>query len=69
MNTHLWLSRLIAGLISIIQASTLRERYYIQQERITILATAIDDIGRINSASHSPNKLISNIVINTRNKV
>lgn len=69
MNTHLWLSKLIAGLVSIIQASTLRERYYTAIQRVEILETAIEDIERINANSESPNKLISNIVVNTRNNV
>lgn len=50
MNTHIWLVKLITALISIFQASTLRDRYYSAQERITILETAIDDIHRINTS-------------------
>ena len=63
---HTLLPRLLSSLLSILQASTLRERYYLQQERITILETAIDDIDRINSNSSTPNALISNIVNYTR---
>jgi hypothetical protein len=63
---HTWLPILISKLLSLIQATTLRERYYLQQERITILETAIDDIDRINSNSSTPNALISNIVNYTR---
>ena len=63
---HTLLPRLLSSLLSILQASTLRERYYLQQERITILETAIDDIDRINSNSSTPNALISNIVKHTR---
>ena len=69
MNTHVWLSKLIASIISIVQASTLRERYYMQQQRIEILETALDDIDRINNARIAPSVLIRNIVTNTRNSV
>lgn len=64
--THTWLPILISKLLSLIQATTLRERYYLQQERITILETAIDDIDRINSNSSTPNALIKNIVTHTK---
>jgi hypothetical protein len=37
------------SLVSLFQATTLRERYYTALERIEILETAIDDIERINS--------------------
>jgi hypothetical protein len=37
------------GLISLFQATSLRDRYYTLQERNTLLSTAIDDIARINS--------------------
>ena len=50
MNTHLWISRLIAGLVSIVQASTLRDRYYTALNRIEILETALDDVGRISAS-------------------
>jgi hypothetical protein len=50
MNTHVWLVKLITALISIFQASTLRDRYYLAQERITILETAIEDIARISAS-------------------
>lgn len=48
MNTHIWLSKLLTALISIGQASTLRDRYYTLEQRVEILDTAIDDIERIN---------------------
>ena len=64
MNTHLWISRIIAGLVSIVQASSLRDRYYTAINRIEILETAIEDIERI-SASRVENserhKLIKGI--------
>ena len=48
------------GLVSLFQATTLRDRYYTALERITILETAIDDIARINAAADN-NKLIKGI--------
>ena len=62
MNTHIWLSKLIAGLISVVQASTLRHRYYTLEQRCEILEVAIEDIERINANSANPNALISGIV-------
>jgi hypothetical protein len=50
MNTHIWIVKLITALVSIFQASTLRDRYYSAQERITLLETALDDIDRINTS-------------------
>jgi hypothetical protein len=60
MNTHIYLVKLATALISILQASTLRDRYYTAQERIVILETAIDDIARINTATGA-NRLIADI--------
>ena len=60
MNTHIWLTKIIMALVSVFQATTLRDRYYTLQERNTILETAIDDIARINSAT-SQNQLITGI--------
>ena len=51
MNTHMWITRILMGLISLFQATTLRDRYYTLQERNVILETAIDDIARINAAN------------------
>lgn len=50
MNTHIWLVKILAGLFSIFQASTLRDRYYLAQQRIELLETAIDDILRISAS-------------------
>ena len=65
MNTHLWLTRIIMAIVSVFQATTLRERYYTALNRIEILETAIDDIARI-SASRTEqserHKLIIGIV-------
>lgn len=64
MNTHIWLTRLITGLISIFQASTLRDRYYTALNRIELLETALEDIGRISASrvdSSQRHKLIKGI--------
>ena len=66
MNTHIWLVKILAGLVSIFQASTLRDRYYTAQQRIEILETALDDIDRINSHSAGPNQLIASICARVR---
>ena len=50
MNTHIWLVKILAGLVSIFQASTLRDRYYLAQQRIELLETALDDILRISAS-------------------
>jgi hypothetical protein len=54
------LPKLISALISLLDATNLRNRVYYQQERICILETALDDIQRINSAS-AANPLIASI--------
>lgn len=50
MNTHIWLVKILAGLVSIFQASTLRDRYYTAKNRIEILELALEDIERINAS-------------------
>jgi hypothetical protein len=62
MNTHIWLSRILTGLISLFQATTLRDRYYTLEQRHELYLIAIEDIERINSNSANPNALISNII-------
>jgi hypothetical protein len=57
---HIWLPILISRLLSLLQATTLRERYYLQQQRIELLETAMDDIARIN-ANGTENPLIKGI--------
>jgi hypothetical protein len=64
MNTHIWIIKILAGLVSIFQASTLRDRYYTATNRLDLLETAIDDIARINANSRTPNQLITNICQN-----
>jgi len=64
MITSSVLARLIAGLISVIQASNLRNRVYSQQNRINTLELAIEDILRISRSTVSEDqrlKLIENI--------
>lgn len=50
MNTHLWLSRILTGLISLLQATTLRDRYYTALNRIETLEIALEDIERISAS-------------------
>jgi len=64
MITSTVLARLIAGLISVIQASNLRNRVYSQQNRIDTLELAIEDILRISRSTVSEDqrlRLIENI--------
>ena len=64
MITSSVLARLIAGLISVIQASNLRNRVYSQQNRIDTLELAKEDILRISRSTVSEDqrlKLIENI--------
>lgn len=54
------------GLVSLFQATSLRDRYYTLEQRNTILEVAIDDIERINANSANPNALISGICSNMK---
>jgi hypothetical protein len=56
-----WISTVIFRIISILQASTLRDRYYTAVNRIELLETALEDIERINANSTSSNALITGI--------
>jgi hypothetical protein len=62
MDTSTIISRVIASVISILQASNLRNRLYLQQQRIEKMEVALDDIHRINAHSDTPNPLISGII-------
>ena len=65
---HSWLPIIIARVISIIQASTLRDRYYTLLNRNEILETALEDIERIAQSSvpmSQRHRLIQGIVRNT----
>ena len=48
--THTIIPILLSKIISLLQASSLRERYYLQQQRIEILEVALDDIMRISGS-------------------
>jgi len=53
---------LLSRIISLFQAASLRERYYIKEQRVEILETAIEDIERIAASdSESRLELIQNI--------
>ena len=60
-----WITTLLFRFISILQASTLRDRYYTLLTRVEILETALEDIQRINRASADPNPLIERITHQT----
>ncbi len=62
MDSSTIISRVIASLISIMQASNLRNRLYLQEQRIEKMQVALDDIHRINANSTAPNALISGII-------
>jgi hypothetical protein len=47
---HTWLPVILSKLLSILQATTLRDRYYTAVNRIELLETAIEDIERINTS-------------------
>jgi hypothetical protein len=71
MNVHLWLPKLLTALISILQASTLRERYYMLEQRIEILETAISDIERISGSrveSSERHRLIKDICLRCQSR-
>jgi hypothetical protein len=53
MNTHLWLTRIITGLISFLDATNLRNRLYETKDRVDTLEVALEDIARINASEAS----------------
>ena len=61
MNWSLWLSRSISAIVSLIQAASLRDRYYTLEQRLELVNLAIEDIERINANSANPNPLIASI--------
>ena len=63
---HNYLPRLIAGLLSLLQATSLRDRVYSQEQQIEQLLVAIEDIERINANSANPNALIAGICARLR---
>jgi hypothetical protein len=59
MNTHIWIVKILAGLVSIFQASTLRDRLYAALDRVETLETAIMDIERISASRVSESQRLS----------
>jgi hypothetical protein len=64
LHTHL--PKLISSVLSILQATNLRNRVYAMEDRLDILEVAIEDIERINAASEFSNPLIANVCANVR---
>ena len=64
LHTHL--PRIISGILSLLQATKLRNRVYAMEDRLDILEVAMEDIERINSNSSVPNPLIANIISNVK---
>lgn len=63
---HNHIPRLISSILSVLQATGLRNRVYAMEDRLDILEVAVEDIERINSNSREPNPLISQICANVR---
>jgi hypothetical protein len=66
MNSGPIVARIIGGVISLLQASNLRNRVYSMEDRLDILEVAIEDIERINSNSEFSNPLITSICTNVK---
>ncbi len=64
LYTHI--PKLISSILSILQATKLRNRVYAMEDRLDILEIAIEDIERINTHSKEPNPLIATICSNVR---
>ena len=60
------LARIIGAVVSVFQATTLRDRYYLLSQRHELYTVAIQDIERINANSANPNALITGICANLR---
>jgi hypothetical protein len=60
------LARIIGAIVSVFQATTLRDRYYLLAQRHELYTVAIEDIERINANSTTPNVLIAGICANLR---
>ena len=63
---HTHIPRIISGILSLLQATKLRNRVYAMEDRLDILEVAIEDIERINSNASNPNPLISNVIANVK---
>lgn len=69
MNTHLWLTRIITGLISFLDATNLRNRLYETRDRVDTLEVALEDIARINASevpAEERTRLIRGICLRVR---
>ena len=60
------LARIIGAIVSVFQATTLRDRYYLLAQRHELYTVAVEDIERINANSANPNALIAGICANLR---
>jgi len=60
------LARIIGAVVSVFQATTLRDRYYLLAQRHELYTVAVEDIERINANSANPNALIAGICANLR---
>ena len=66
---HNWIPVILTRLLSVIQAASLRDRYYALQQRNEILETALDDIQRISNSRvevSERHRLIVGIIENTK---
>lgn len=64
LYTHI--PKIISGIMSLLQATKLRNRVYAMEDRLDILEVAIEDIERINANSSNPNPLITTVCSNVR---
>jgi hypothetical protein len=60
---HKWVPRIIAGIISIIDASNLRNKVHLMQDEHELMWTALDDIARMYK-DHPSAKLASETLKN-----
>ena len=63
---HTLAPKLLTAILSILQATRLRNRVYAMEDRLDILEVAIEDIERINARAEHPNPLITSICANVR---
>ncbi len=63
---YTYLPKLISSVLSIVQATGLRNRVYAMEDRLDILEVAIEDIERIDANASNPNPLITSICANVR---
>lgn len=58
--------KILGGVLSILQSTSLRNRVYAMEDRLDILEVAVEDIERINANSATPNPLITAICDHVR---